>query len=281
LGTHSAWVAMAVAICTLALNSPAVADDRPFAFAYTTDIEAQGEKEIGQQVTWSSGHAGEAYQAIESRTELEYGFTDNFQGSLYLNHDWSRTNPHQPTDSIQTVNLTGVSGEFIYRLSNVYFDPVGLALYIEPTISNDTRSFEVKALLQKNFLNDTLRFVLNVNIEDRWKKGVLGNFEKSSALEFYSGIAYNVTPYWSVGAEFDNERGYDGLVFGGAPTYTDNAYFIGPTIQYAGTPFRVVLGAQTQLPWASAPTHTPGTVVNGYLGSAERFRVRMRLEKDF
>ncbi len=277
--TGIAWVVPA-ALWVFALAGPALADDRPFAFAYTTDIEAQGEKEIEQQLTWSSGHAGEAYQAIESRTEFEYGITDTFQGSFYLNYDWSRARPHVSIGPAETSSLSGISGEFIYRLMNVYFEPIGLALYAEPSIGNGTRSLELKALLQKNFLNDTLRCVLNVNAEDRWEKDALGIYNQSSALEFYTGVAYNITPEWSLGAEFDNERGFDGLILAGSSRYADNTYFAGPTIQYVGL-FHVVLGAQTQVPVASDPTHTQGAVANGYLASAERFRIRLRIAKDF
>jgi len=271
-----------IALSAFALLSVgAKADDRPFAFAYTTDIEAQGEKEIEQEITWSSGHAREAFQEIESRSEFEYGFTDNFQGSFYLNYDWSRSHPHSPLGPAETSSLPGVSGEFIYRLLNVYFDPIGLALYVEPSIGNGTRSFEVKALFQKNFLNDRLRFALNINAEDNWDKNGLGQYDESSALEFYSGVAYNLTPEWSIAAELDNERGFDGLILGGSSRFAENATFAGPTITYVGHPFRVTLGAQAQLPWASDPTHTPGALDNGYLSSAERFRVRLRIATDF
>ncbi len=263
------------------ISNSAKADDRPFATVYTTDIEAQGEKEIEQEITWSSGHSGEAFQQLESRTEFEYGISDNFQGAFYLNYDWSRTHPHSPLGPVETSSLPGVSGEFIYRLMNVYFDPIGLAIYAEPSIGNGTRSFEVKILVQKNFLNDRLRFAFNINAEDRWEKNGLGHYDQSSALEFFSGLAYNLTPEWSVGAEFDNERGFDGLILGGSSTYAQNAYFVGPTIQYVGHPFRVILGAQAQLPWASDSTHTPGALENGYLSDAERFRVRLRIATDF
>ena len=266
---------------TAILASAARADDRPFVMAYTTDIEAQGEKEIEQEITWSSGHAREAFQAIESRTEVEYGFTDNFQGSFYLTYDWSRTHPQGSLAPAEQSSLPGISSEFIYRFMNVYFDPIGLALYAEPSIGNGTRSFEVKALLQKNFLNDTLRIALNINAEDRWEKNSLGHYDQSSALEFFSGIAYNVTPEWSLGVEFDNERGFDGLILGGSSVYTDNAYFAGPTISYVGHPFKVILGAQAQLPWASDPTHSAGALDNGYLSGAERFRLRLRIASDF
>lgn len=273
--------AFGAALSLGAMAAPARADDRPFAFAYTTDIEAQGEREIEQELTWTSGHAQEAFQGIESRSEFEYGFTDNFQGAFYLNYEWSRTRAHSPLAPAQTSSLPGVSGEFIYRFLNVYFDPFGFALYAEPSIGNGTRSFELKALFQKNFLNDRLRLVLNINAEDRWEKNALGHYDESSALEFFTGASYNVTPEWSVGAELDNERGFDGLIIGGASTYAENAYFLGPTVQYAGHPLRVVLGVQAQLPWASDPTHTPGAIDNGYLAGAERFRARLRVSADF
>ena len=279
---HIAHNFTALAVSTLIfLPGSARADDRPFAFAYSTDIETQGGKEIEQEITWSSGHEGEAFQEVESRSEFEYGVTDDFQAAFYLNYDWSRTRPHMASGSAETSSLPGVSGEFIYRLTNVYFDPIGLALYAEPSFGNGTRSFEVKALLQKNFLNDRLRCVLNVNLEDRWAKNGLGGYAQSSALEFFTGVAYNVTPELSAGVELDNERGYDGLIFGGSSTYAENAYFAGPTIQYVGHPFRVILGAQAQLPWADDPTHTPGALDNGYLSGVERFRARFRIATDF
>ena len=271
-----------MALCALSLFwSGAKADDRPFAFAYSTDIEASGEREIEQELTWTSGHAHEAFQSLESRSEFEYGFSDNFQGSFYLNYDWSRTHDHAVLGSAQTSSLPGVSGEFIYRLMNVYFDPIGLALYAEPSIGNGTRSFEIKALLQKNFLNDDLRVVLNINAEDRWEKSSQGHYDQNSALEFYTGAAYNLTPDLSIGVELDYERGYDGLIIGTSSTYTENAYFAGPTIQYVGHPVRVVFGVQAQLPWASDPTHTPGAIVDGYLAGSERFRARLRFAMDF
>jgi hypothetical protein len=278
----SRYLAQAVVITvfsSFALPSGAAkADDQPFTMAYTTDIDTQGEKEVEQQITWSSGHAREAFQEIESQSEFEYGITDNLQGSFYLNYDWSRE--HAPLAPVVTSSLPGVSSEFIYRFMNVYFDPVGFAVYVEPAIGNGTRSFEVKALLQKNFLNDDLRLALNINMEDRWEKSALGHYDQSSALEFFSGVAYNLTPEWTVGAEFDNERGFDGEILGGVSTYVQNAYFAGPTISYVGHPFRVVLGAQAQLPWANDPTHTPGAIDRGYLADAERFRVRLRIATD-
>jgi len=271
----------ALSAAVFVICGAARADDRPFVFAYTTDIETQGEREIEQEFTWASGHAREAFQEVESRTEFEYGVTDDFQAAFYLNYDWARVRSHVPFAPAETSSLTGVSAEFIYRFLNVYFDPIGLALYAEPSIGNGTRSFELKLLLQKNFFNDRLRFAFNINAEDVWEKNAMGRYDESSALEFFGGLSYNLTPEWSVGAELDNERGYEGLILGGSSRYAENAYFAGPTIQYVGHPLRVTLGAQAQLPWASDPTRTSGTIDGGYLAGAERFRVRLRVGMDF
>jgi hypothetical protein len=261
------------------LGGAAWADDRPFAFAYSTAGETKGETEIEQEVTWKSGHANAAFQGLQSRTELEYGFSDRFQGSLYLVYDWERERAHPVSGPAETSSVPSLSGEFIYYVLDVYFDPIGLALYAEPSVGNGTREFELKALLQKNFLNDDLRLVLNINFEDSWEKNSLGHYDASSALEFYTGIAYNVTPEWSLAAELDNERGFDGLILGGSSTYTADAWYFGPTVSYAGLPLKVVFGIQTQLPWAHDATHTPGAVSNGYLADAEHFRLRLRLAK--
>lgn len=260
-----------------ALMGSARADDRPFVFAYTTDIATEGEKEIEQEVTWASGHSREAYQSFESRTEFEYGVSDNFQASSYLNYDWERARPHDPFAPTETLDATGVSGEFIYRLMNPYFDPFGLALYAEPSIGNGSRSFEVKVLMQKNFFNDALRVALNINLEDKWEKNALGRYDQSSALEFFAGAAYNITPDWSAGVELAHERGFDGLIIGGTSHNVDDATFFGPTIQYVGHPLHVVLGVQAQLPWSSGPS---GSLRDGYLADAERFRLRVRVGMD-
>ena len=271
--------ARAVAGCLAAAfiaASAARADDRPFAFAYTTDTEEQGETEIEQEITWASGHAREAFQKIQSRTEIEYGVTDDFQASFYLNHAWARTRPQGgPT---ATSSLPGISAEFIYRLTNVDFDPLGLALYGEGSAGNGSRTFELKALVQKNLLHNRLRLALNLNVEDVWEKNAFGGYDPSSALEVFAGVAYSLTPQWSIAAEFDNERGFDGLILGGASRYADSAYFAGPTLSYTGEPFSIVLAAQAQLPWAGGPS---GALGNGYLSSAERFRLRLRIASDF
>jgi hypothetical protein len=268
----------ALLACEVIVAGSAGADDQPFVHAYTTDIQTQHGLEFEQWLGLASGHSGEAFTGFQSRSELEYGFTDDLQGSLYLNYEWERIRPHPLPAPTETASLASVSGEAIWRVMNPYFDPFGLAFYFEPTIGSGLREFEVKILAQKNFFNDRLRNVINVNFESvREKSG--GVWEKSSAIEFNFASAYNVTPDFSIGVEFDNERGYDRLLLGSA-TPSSNSFFLGPTLQLIGHPWTVTAGVQAQMPWASNPSHTPGAVVGGRTADAEQLRATIKLSRD-
>ena len=260
------------------LPSGARADDQPFLTLYSTDIDTQAEKEVEQWLGWKTGQTGKSYNEFTSRSEFEYGITDELQGSLYLNYDWSRE--REGGGPADTQSFAGVSGELIYQVMNVYFDPFGLAFYLEPTYSGPERSIETKILLQKNFFNDTLRLVFNTNFEDRWNHEQ-GHRAKTSGLEFDTGLAYNITPELSAGIEFDNERDYEGLIIGTPSSQQTSAFYIGPTIYYIGHPITVTFGVQAQLPWGGNSAHVPGAVTNGFVSDAERFRATLRLSHDF
>jgi hypothetical protein len=269
-----------LALFTLLGCSFAQADDQPFLTVYTTDIQPEGGRELEQWLKWKSGHAGESFNHIESRTEFEYGITDDLQGSLYLNYEWERIHPHMPLQAADSSDMVGVSGELLWRVMNPYFDPFGLAFYVEPSIGESEREFETKILFQKNFFNDTLRWAINVNFEDTWENAGGGIWSKESALEFNTGLAYNVTPDFSVGVEFDNERGYDGLILGGSASPQTDSYYFGPTIQYIGHPWAITLSAQAQLPWARNPSHAAGNVVDGLTAGDEHFRLALKVATD-
>ncbi|HSC19691.1 MAG TPA: hypothetical protein VLC74_12345 [Rhizomicrobium sp.] len=259
------------------LAGAAWADDQPFITVYTTDIDSQYEKEIEQSLNWSTQKPHQAFNGLLSRTELEYGVTDDFQVSGYFNYEWERSRPHPDIGPDETWHATSVSGEAVYRFLNPYFDPVGLAVYFEPTYGDNTRELEAKLLLQKNFFNSSLRIAANINFEDMWEREN-GRWNKGSAAEFFAGAAYNVSPEWSVGIEFNNENDFEGL-FGNAHAGT-TAYYLGPTISYAGLPFVVRLGTEFQLPWAGAHVRKPGVMSEGYLADDERLRVGFRISMD-
>src|SRR5439155_1059477 len=71
-----------------------------------------------------------------------------------------------------------VSLEAIYRLLSPYKDPIGLALYFEPSIGDQERELEWKVILQKNWLEDRLVWALNINYELEFEKADGGGYER-------------------------------------------------------------------------------------------------------
>jgi hypothetical protein len=272
---------LAVLICaSLIVDSwPATAEEQPFAFLYTADTLPGGEAELEQWVIWKGGHAHENFNSFKSRSEFEYGITGDLQGSLYLNYDWSRSRAHTPGAATDRDSFVSVSGELIYRVLDAEEDPIGLALYVEPTWGAEEHGFETKILLQKNFLANRLRVAFNVNLEDSWDRDA-SHWSKGSALEFGAGLAYALTPGWSIAAEFNNEREFDGLILGGSAHAQSSANYLGPTIQYAADPITVTLGAQAQLPCADNLSNTPDAVEHGFASGAERYRLLLRVSAE-
>lgn len=256
-----------------ALPRPARADEQPFLTLYTSQTEPQGELDLEQTFGWRAGHPGTSFNEFEARSELEYGLTKRFQLSLYFNYDWTREKP--PASPADVESFPGASAEFIYAVSDPRQAPLGLAFYLEPSISAHERGIEFRILLEKDLLGGALRNVANVNFEDTWEKDPAGHWARTSALEFDLGTAYAVAPHWTLGVEFDNERGFDGLIMGGAAREASSAFFLGPTIQYDCEDIVVTFGAQTQLPVASV-----GDTVNGYAADAEHFRLALRLTRE-
>jgi hypothetical protein len=54
--------------------------------------------------------------------------------------------------------------EGIWRLASPYTAPVGVAVYVEPTVGRNLRELESKLILQKNFLDDKLVFAANLTL---------------------------------------------------------------------------------------------------------------------
>jgi len=263
-----------------ALTSAAKAEDQPFLTMDATDIETASGRELEQNFGWNSGMSRRAFSEFEGETEFEYGWGDALKltaaTSLAWEYDHDHTFPPSPSQS--GAAWGGITGEAVYQAMNVYFDPIGLGVLVAPTIRPNYRGVEAKLLLQKNFINDRLRFVMNAGGEFGSEKD--GAWSDASALTFDAGLAYNITWEWSAALEFNAEHDFAGLMVNGRAAPEATSYYFGPTIQYVAHPWTASLGFQTQLPWASDPTHAAGTLDGGYLADAERTRVALRITRD-
>jgi len=273
--------AMVVAGIAAVWVQPGHAEDQPFLTLDSTDIEPEFGRELEQNFTWASGKPGQSYNAILGETEFEYGLSDQIKLAAILDYDWTRTRHHTASGApaISGTAVDGVGGEIVYQALNVYFDPIGLGFLVAPGVGRNSRNVEAKVLLQKNFLNDRLRAVLNIGGEFGTERDA-GAWSDVSALTFDAGIAYNITWEWSAAIEFNAEHSFEGLLLNGRAIPETSTYFAGPTIQYVAHPWTASLGAQAQLPWASDATHTPGGLDHGFSADAERFRIMLRITRD-
>ena len=265
------------AIASLAPWQPARADESPFAYTYLTEVLPQGGMEIEQWLTWKHKKPQEKFDQLQGRTEFEYGFTNRFQGAIYLNYEHTKIEPDgpgAPNEAEDTTKFTGFNAEFIYQVLNPFTDPFGFALYAEPSIGDGERALEFKLLFQKNFLEDRLIFATNFIFELEWEhEDEEDEWEREAAFEINIGLAYRVAPGWMAGVEFINENGYEGH-FEHAET---SSFYFGPTIHYATQNWWATLGFYKQLPWASNHTDEEDLVAHGYVYDAERTRLRFRL----
>jgi len=270
-----------VALTASMLFEPSArADDQPFLSLDATDIEPELGQEIEQNFTWSSGKRGQSFNALEGETEFEYGLSDQIQLAVAGEYDWTRTRDHTlpGARAISGVAFDAIRSEMIYQALNVYFDPLGLGFVVSPGVGRNARNLETKVLLQKNFFNDRLRTVANFGAEIGTERED-GRWNDVSALTFDAGIAYNITWDFSAALEFNAEHDFSGLLLNGRAAPTTSSFYVGPTIQYVTLPWKVTLGAQAQLPWASDATQAPGSIDRGFLPDAERIRVMLRITR--
>jgi len=287
--------------------SPAFADEQPFGYLYVTDTLPKGVLEYEQWATANYRQSRGSYLGMPLRSELEYGITDNFQGSLYLNYSFVNANQNgvsgetsgpgvpenaAPDARYRRWRFDGASAEFVYRLLSPYKDPFGFALYLEPTWGNaGNNELEAKLLFQKNFLDD--RLILAANVTAEWEREVqTGNpalppddpeasprIEKETQLEFGLGASYLFAPGWRAGIEYRNVNHYAGAYSFSSDNKEWQASYLGPNIHYASKKWWVTFTALGQLPAGHGHGDFQENIVGDrvYGSGGTRYAFRMRL----
>jgi hypothetical protein len=278
--------ALLIASCA----SVAHAGEELFPETYLADTLPKGVFEAEQGVTYREGKSQGTYKLWQTRSELEYGITDRWQLAGYINaysveaqNDNSQASrvafttsggdgdevtgggpgtfgnyvPSTSTRPIPAANyrktdFDSLSIESIYKILDVYTDPIGLAGYVEYTGGDRTQEIELKALLQKNYLEDRLVLAANAVVEfERDSYSLTGTTERETEVEFTGGASYRFASNWRAGAELRNIRGYTGHSIGdGDKSYS--VWYLGPQVSYTGQRWFATLGYQRQMPWAEA-----------------------------
>jgi hypothetical protein len=211
-------------------------------------------------MTFRKGKMQGDYLLGQYRTEIEYGVTDRFQASLYWNaysvnasadnSGGQSAGPYVPENIDKAsryrrgLKSDGWSAEFLYRVLSPYIDPIGLALYVEPSFGKFANELETKLILQKNFLDDRVVLGYNLTLSPEWEKKsgdpaadpasaeFSPSTEKITELVHTVGVSYRFAPGWSAGLEARNHHEYTGhSLKSGNREFT--AWNAGPSLHYA------------------------------------------------
>lgn len=285
------WRLSAGGVLLLASHA-AVAGEGLFARTYTTDTTPAGTFEFEQAFRDRSQRAFGDFEAIDSLTEIEYGFTDNLQGALYLNG--VHVAAHGAPDDDDPNGATGftrhgshfqsAAAEFIYRLRSPYTDGYGLAIYVEPEYNvrdyhnglkyNGSYGLETGLLLQKNFHDDRVVLAYNLFLEAE-KIRFEGERDYASELDFNNtlGVSYRFLQNWSAGLEMRNHN-----EIGAFHVHEHSVYWLGPVLHYGGRQAWFTLGWLEQV-YGDPNGYQDGAYVGNhlFLRSHERREISLKL----
>lgn len=288
-------------ICLSLWQQPAKADEPLFGFTYTTDLQPKGKFELEQWSTTRFTKGSGNFWLQDNLTEISYGVSDKFQFSLqadYASTSAFENGPFKATATPEPFSFDNpaadahydrsrfisVAGEAIYRLLSPYTHPIGIALYVEPTIGPGFVEPESRLILQKNFRDDRLVAGFNLTYAPeirRLSPDTSCLCLSETDINYDAGISYRFRRNWSAGFEGMNERELASLNF---TKEINSGYFLGPTIHYANKDFFVTATFVAQMPWATVHSNTlPGAVVNGYDfdNDFEKYRVRIKFGWNF
>ncbi len=244
-------ILLAVSLCT---PDSLHADENLFGFVYGAETLPAGHTDVYQFMTLRTGKDAGGYYGWDFETEVEYGFTDRFQGSISIENRYIRNKNVPGLDDTSHFTFGGVAATGKYRILSPFKDGIGLALrleggfvyhdevdgllehdvYIAPTV-----------ILQKNFLDDTLVAELNLGTEWAWGKDPAEQYYKEFAAQGGFGISYRFARNWSAGVETHFRAEWP--MFNLFHNFEHVVVYAGPTVHYAGKKWWATLNYDYQV----------------------------------
>lgn len=217
-----AFRASAFAAALVVFATVAQADPRPFSFSSDTYPMGKGDFEFEQWATWKHRTDEDAgFNRIDFREEFEFGITDNFDLGVYL-PSWR----YEDSDSNDGVSFQSVDIAAVNYFTNPVEDVVGLGLYNEVMIGDDTLGFETKLMVQKDVGNWV--FLYNLILETSLE-GVFNDAGQENGVEgelkHTFGVSYGFANNIFIGGEAVIESVYDDW-----STYEGTSIYAGPVI---------------------------------------------------
>lgn len=264
------------------VTAAARADENLFGYTYGSETLPKGRSEIYQWATSRTGKTDGTYRALDLQTEIEHGFTDRLQGSLYLNaiaHHIANVSHFSDRDQFR---FNGFQGALKYSLRSPYKDSYGLAVYLEPGYKRhsgksgdrtDIYFLEPKLIIQKHFREDTLVLAANFSGEfEREHKRDANEWESELELQASAGLSYRFAPNWFVGGETLVTSAFERMHLDELGEY---GVFAGPNVHYANQKWWATLTVLPQL------TGWPETKAGRDLKHFEKLQVRLKVGVNF
>ena len=233
------------------------ADEHLFGWVPGAETLPARHAEAYEFVTLRTGKAEGTYLGWDSETEVEYGFTDQFQASLSLeNHYFYNQVVDGPRDGLNDTDAFRFGGVVLagkYRILSPFKDPVGLAVRLEAGyLAHDevdglkqTEGYIAPQLiLQKNYFDDTLIFDVNGGLEFAWGKRPAEQYPRELALTGGAGVAYRFAPKWCLGLESHARSEYPLFELG---NHEHTVVFAGPSLHYGTERWWVTLSYGYQI----------------------------------
>jgi len=266
-----ARLTQAAALITLcaAIAPAALANERFFTYSYEPETMPQGAWEIEQWVTLRAGRNSTVgqkdYKRWEFRTEAEYGVTDNYTVSLYVNE--SHTSFRDPATGNNTRDFCwdGLSIENRYMVLNPATKPVGLALYLEPRFDGENFELEQKIIFGQR--HGDWKWALNLTHATEWEDHFK---ETEGEVEISAGLTRMIGKHWAVGLE---ARDHNEL-----PEYKiweNSALYIGPVVNYRRENWWATLTVMPQVWGGTFHNENPDGNSNLELEGHERWNARL------
>ena len=210
------------------------ASERLFTYTYEPETMPQGALEAELWTTLravrNDAVGQNHFQRWDFRQELEYGVTDNYTLSLYLNEKSEYFRDPATFAKTNESEFEGVSLENKWMVLDPVTNPVGLSLYLEPRIGNGEFELEEKIILGQRFgANKEWKWAFNAVHATEWvdSEDPAEGTETEGELEFDLGISRELNKHWNLGVEFRNHNEipeYD--------VWEHTAFFVGPVVMF-------------------------------------------------
>lgn len=262
------WHLSAALLSTLLWSITAQSGEQLLGYTKGAEPLPKGASEFYQIFTQRNDKGQGTYRALDSKTEIEHGFTHRFSGAIAIIGHKIETNGliiggYLPQEKNTRFTFSGIETELKYAFLTPALNDIGLSTTIGldfDTIDKhsgqkkDTLSMDLGLQLQKYFMDGQLVWLGNTNIESTYaKRAKIAGIndeetwptqpEMEIELAAKTGLSYRFTSNWSVGAEALYETEFETEV--GQERWS---IFAGPSIHYGHKHFWATL---TYLPQIS------------------------------